>query len=439
MEIITIDNKKYSLADDIIKNTPIWCKGIRNGRELIKRKNIDEKHFIYARLVDDEWVSNEGKSVKFDKVLVRNIYLNKVEKYTSEINNNGNIADENGVEKAPEIILLDDEEKFSDNEGNVLEIETRGERECDKIFFKVKDVSDGFEIRQLHKTLIDAQSQYKIGHDYKYFICINGDSNTKKSSKKIITIKELFLTYEGILRVLFVSRSGNTKRFVDWATKKLFTLQMGTLTQKTNLVSDLLGVNATSVKDVFCRNAKTLPCVYFFTLGHVKDLRKSMNISDDYEDDDIVGMYGFTKDLTRRTTEHIKSYSKIKGCELKLKWYSYIDPQYMSSAESDVRTCMNALDSHLEYKKEKELVVLSKEYMKIVNTQYENISSKYMGHISELITQLKEQDAKHQIELANKDKIILEEQHKNELQKEKYENALLKKELEIMKLTHKKK
>jgi hypothetical protein len=62
-----------------------------------------------------------------------------------------------------------------------------------------------------------------------------------------------------------------------------------------------------------------------------------------------------------------------------------------------------------------------------------------MGHISELITQLKEQDAKHQIELANKDKIILEEQHKNELQKEKYENALLKKELEIMKLTHKKK
>ena len=35
--------------------------------------------------------------------------------------------------------LTGNEEKFKDNDGNVIEIETRGEREHDKIYFKVKN------------------------------------------------------------------------------------------------------------------------------------------------------------------------------------------------------------------------------------------------------------------------------------------------------------
>ena len=38
---------------------------------------------------------------------------------------------------------LDDEEKFHDNEGRVVEIETRGEREHDKVYFLAKDVATG--------------------------------------------------------------------------------------------------------------------------------------------------------------------------------------------------------------------------------------------------------------------------------------------------------
>ncbi len=43
-----INNKYYTLADDIIANAPIFCKSIRNGRELIKKKNIIYPNFIYA-------------------------------------------------------------------------------------------------------------------------------------------------------------------------------------------------------------------------------------------------------------------------------------------------------------------------------------------------------------------------------------------------------
>lgn len=436
MNAITINNKKYFLADDIISATPIWCKGVRNGRELIKKKSIISPNFIYARWTDDGWIESDGRSVKYDKVLIKNIFLKKVEEYINEINNE-NVCDDNGIEKAPEIIDLEDEEKFIDTDGWIIDIETRGTREHDKIFFKVKDIAYGFSISNLHQSLIDSRNGYEINNDYKYFLCNVEVSNMKKTSKNKV-IKELFITYEGLIRVLYVSRSGNTKQFTSWATQKLFTLHLGTEKQKRKLVADVLGVDAQVVKDVFNKDARSLPCVYFFTLGCVKDLRKSMKISLDYNDDDVISIYGFTKDLSRRTKEHVAFCSKIKGVNLKLKLFSYVDPQYMSSAEKDIRLCMNTIDCHLEYKTEKEMVVVTKENMKFIKNHYESISAKYMGHISDMVSQLKEQESKYQMEMIIKDKMIAEEKHKNELMKEKYEHELLKKEMEIMKLKYNK-
>ena len=80
---------------------------------------------------------------------IRNICLNKIENYVKEINNKDGIIDDKNVEKAPPIIVLNDSEKFCDDCGNIVEIETRGIREHDKIYFKVKDVSEQFEIKNL--------------------------------------------------------------------------------------------------------------------------------------------------------------------------------------------------------------------------------------------------------------------------------------------------
>jgi hypothetical protein len=141
-------------------------------------------------------------------------------------------------------------------------------------------------------------------------------NSSNQTSKKVIVTKELFLTYEGILRVLFVSRNNKTRQFIKWITEILFTIQMGSYEQKNTLVSNILGCPAKVVKEIFNTDANTLPCVYLFTLGYVKDLRQSLNIDNSFNDESIVAKYGFTKDLSRRTGEHIKSFSKIENVDL---------------------------------------------------------------------------------------------------------------------------
>jgi hypothetical protein len=124
MSAIIINNKKYTLVDDVIKNAPIYCKGVRSSRDFIKRKLIESKYYIFARCIDNVWTINDGKSPKYDRVLIRNVCLLKLDAYVKEINNENVICD--GVEKAPDIVDLENEEKFTDENGEVLEIETRG-------------------------------------------------------------------------------------------------------------------------------------------------------------------------------------------------------------------------------------------------------------------------------------------------------------------------
>jgi hypothetical protein len=426
--MISINKKNYILADEIISKCPLWCKGVRNGREFIKKKIIDEKYYEYARITDGLWIISDGKSVKYDKVIVRKLYLDKCDSYVNEINGE-NVKDEKGIEKAPNIIHLDDKEKFTDNDGNMLEIETRGTRLCNNIFFKVKDVGKGFGINRIYESLTNNNTSYTIKEDYIYFMCEKPNSIDKYTNK---VKKELFLTYEGILRVLFISRSGKTNGFIKWATEKLFVLQMGTITQKEKLVSNVLGVSANVIKEVFKTSSTTIPCVYLFTLNTVKYLRDSMNLDKKYTDDMIVCKYGFTSDLPRRTCEHIKTYGLIKGTELKLKYHSYVDPMYVSNAETDIRDFFESLEIGLEFSNYNELVIIKQSLLKSVERQYKQISNAYAGHIKDMIKEV--EDMKNQLELKdekNKNIVLLKDNEINMLQKN---NELLNRDLEIEKL-----
>jgi hypothetical protein len=257
-----------------------------------------------------------------------------------------------------------------------------------------------------------------IDIDYKYFTV-----EKIRSPEKKITKKELFLTYSGLLRVLFVSRSGTAHKFINWATKSLFTLQFGTHDQKTELVADAMGVDAKLVKQVFNKSCTTTPGIYMFTLGTVKDLRKSMKIGKEYKDDAIVAKYGMTVDLPRRTGEHIKTYNKIKNVDLKLKYHSYIDPQYISSAECDLKNFFDALSLDFSFEKYDELIIIPKKHDKLVKKQYEHLSKSYMGNIADLVNKLKDKD--HELLLAkNNDNLSIKE----------YENKLLKKDNELLQM-----
>ena len=102
----------------------------------------------------------------------------------------------------------------------------------------------------------------------------------------------MYLTYNGILRVLFASLSDKVDNFVRWVTKTLFTAQLGTFEAKQELSSKLLGVHALTIKEVFNTSSTNVSCVYLFTIGTVKDLKGSMSIDKKYKDDMVICKYG---------------------------------------------------------------------------------------------------------------------------------------------------
>ena len=600
MTTIKIEDKKYISGDYVLENTPIYSKGARGPRDLIKKKVIDKSKYIFARNISDKWIVNDGKSVKFDKVFFDKAFIKTI----PELNNSTTITDEKGIEKAPNIIYLSDEQKFKDHDGNIIEIETRGECHVDRIYFRIKDVAKEFGMENLQDNIIKEHTSYTKDINYKYFNC-----ERKKSNTKTVIKKELFVTFEGLMRILFNARDtrtkennivNNIKKYINynWLCNKqlkclyrpdmytiinnnilmieidenqhnnydskleieriqkiykeldkknmtiirinpdiyidsennkhesivnninefnirmniiiniikqnIETKQNGLTTiylfynkykltenidtnkynfiyninknydrlrkiilklthtnfiyynknnqQKNKIAADILGVSPLDVEEVFNADTNTLPCVYLMTLNTVKNLRQSMNIDTKYNDDSIVCKYGFTKDLSRRTGEHIDTFKKIENTELKLKYYAYMDPQFMSKGESDIRLFMNALNINFNYGTMEELVIIPKELMSLVHKQYEMISKNYMGHISELITKIKELEDKYEKQLLNHKYEIQQSKYemqqithtntllenKLEMQREKYEHEMLKKEVEIMKMQMKK-
>jgi len=436
MEQIKINKRSYYLSDKIINEAPVFAKGIRSGRDLIKKKNIDDKQYLYARLVDNKWIQCDGKSIKFDKVFIKKSYVESIEELTKELNDELDNVD--GIEKAPDVIELKDNEKFQDSNGNKLEIETRGTRDANGIYFKVKDVANGFEMKHLHDVITKEKNNYEINKHYKYFNCLVSSRDRRQTNKKNIAQSKLFLTYKGMLRVLFVSKSGCADKFIDWATQILFTHQLGTPEQKTKLASDLMGISFDTVKQVLNKSPSKLSCVYLLILGTAKDLRKSMNIDAKYPDDYIICKYGLSKDFLRRLNEHDLTYGKIKDCDIRLKQYSYVDPEHLQDAENSIKEFIKEGNYQFEYENNKELFIVSNHELKLVIGQYKIIASEFKGNCSELITLRQIEDEKYKSEIAllkeQHEKQILIKDHTIESLKDKHEIALLKQEMEIMKL-----
>jgi hypothetical protein len=275
----------------------------------------------------------------------------------------------------------------------------------------------GFNIDNLNRHILDKKSNFTRDEHYKIFNCNK------------IQSKELFLTFKGLIRVLLSSHSHNVQPFIKWATEKIFTLQFGTFEQKEELVGSILGVNVKAIKEVFNANRNTLPCIYLFTLNTVKELREIMNIDNKFPDDAVVAQFGFTNDLSIKIGEDITKYGNIPNVNLKLKHYCYIDPQYMSDAETDIKEFMDTLKINFNYENYNGLVIIPEELLKIIDKQYNLIGKNYMGHISELVTKIKELEKENDNQLLN---------HRLEIQTINHENEklLLNHQIEILKINN---
>ena len=413
MTVIIINKDEYISSDVLFEKAPVYCKLSRSGRDLIRKKKITD--YIFAKLVNNKWCVSDGKSYKCDKIFIKKSFYDTI----PEVKQDKVIVDENNIQLAPDIIYLDDSEKFKDENGVCVEIETRGARKADEIYFKVKDVSIGFKLERLEEIISNKQKHgYSENIHYKYFNCKKPIRDVNNKNKNIIK-KELYLTYEGILRVLFASHSPNVKPFIKWATETLFIVQMGKPEQKQTLSASLLGLNTQTIKDVFNSGSNKTPTVYLFNIGSANQLLKT-NI---YKDDDILCKYGCTDDISRRTSEHERNFKKQYNVDITLLLYSIIDPQYIFDAETNIRQYFKS--NKISSDDKSELIVINNKNITQIKQHYKMIQNSYIGRYEEInnkIIQLEKYilELKHQLELKDKDlelkqKDILLANQKNEL------------------------
>ena len=409
------------------KDVSLNCKNVENVRNIEKELHDTFKQFNIS-----------GELFQKDKLHIYNDYLNNnIVEYLDrnfkedydELNEDDeteSIHDENEIiEQAPRIIHLNNNEKFRDTDGNIVEIETRGSKTYDNIYFKVTDVSKGFNMENLRNSIQKKDRGYVRNNDYKTFL-IRGDivpsTDTNKNNKP-----SLYLTYSGLLRVLFVSRNKNVERFQEWAMKTLFTIQMGKEEEKVKLGTSILNIPEKTYKAVFSKHADKLPCIYLINLGKVGELRNTFDIDNTFPDDSGVYKYGFTHDLGERLGTHESNYGKLENVKIVLTTFHGIDPIYTCKAEGDIREECNAYEIKLKTEGHNELIVLNKKQLEHVKKNYGRIGRDYAGYTAELQdqisklkdeikelnhetnrlkTQIEADERYHKLELQYKDSII---------------------------------
>ena len=199
---------------------------------------------------------------------------------------------------------------------------------------------------------------------------------------------------------------------------------MGDQDEKEELASKLLNIPTESLKQVLSKSARSVPCLYQFSLGVAKDLRKSMKLPEEIPDNYMIIKYGFTDDLERRTKEHEKKYGNIKGVKFDLMLFSYIDPKYLSQAETDMRNYFETNEKKIKFQNFKELIAINPKNKAQIKKQFDLISKCYAGCVTDLIVKI--DGLNHKIQLN-------EEKHKRELEHEKHQVELAKHQVEIVK------
>lgn len=302
MQTITFNDKKYYLADDVYKAEPARFPNCsKTVRNIIATKGLIDEQYVYLKQSSKGEFSLSNSAYPRAKLYLIDSWVHKNLTQFKKVKNEEDIKIENM--KLPPLLELSDEEKFKDGKGNILEIEIRGERHHEKCYFKVKDIAEAFDIPSLSTTLLHKDKGYEREKDYVIFMKLSKEQVTT-SKKSEGNQKSLFLTYIGLIRLLFVSRSKNAEHFQKWAIEKLFVVQMGTKEQKKSLADKLMGVSTKDVKEVLNVSVSPIASVYLCTLGRVEGLRKTLDIPDNFGNNWIVAKYGKTDDLKRRIGEH---------------------------------------------------------------------------------------------------------------------------------------
>jgi hypothetical protein len=274
------DERYFYNADDVKSFSKMYFFGVLTGtvRKIIAKKNIPDSEYLYALQSKDGslWKKQDAskKLSNQSKLLISKDWLNadmirhslppieapEILSLSTEKNTTIYVTGRKATEQlstmcvpAPDIFHLDDTEKFRDYQGNVIDIETRGEKTRLGIYFSTTDITNKFYMPDLINKIRKENSGYEVNRHYKEFVVIaknplkiidhfnednaieNSDNNTVESSAVMVkkanclfdhngednaiefphnnTVESLVATPENPLRVFEGSNDNNVIEF----------------------------------------------------------------------------------------------------------------------------------------------------------------------------------------------------------------------------------
>jgi hypothetical protein len=241
MNIININSINYYKALELKKYDPAYFVGCAQTiRKIIKRKSIPDEDYIYGNISKKNgWTVVVDKSNPNTKavLLLREEWVVNNIPYMME---DEELAQDNyDYPPAPEELILNDNEKFRDNEGRTIEIETIGIRTPKGVYFKASDVSKEFNMPNLSITVLNKDN----GYDTCIFI-------KQINIENITTLcKILYITYRGMLRILYSNNIKQADEFVEWSSNIVFTQPLQYEITKLNRMDQLI-----KSKDIIINN-----------------------------------------------------------------------------------------------------------------------------------------------------------------------------------------
>ena len=298
-----------------------------------------------------------------------------------------------------------------------MEIDVRGTRSESEILFRAKDISKYLGMDRLIETLNDERCGYERDTHwvklFKYSDVIISSSRTRNTrdldedsprtssrthdtcdleeSEKTLIWKRTYLTLNGLLKVIFSSKSANENviQLRNWVIHLVFTHQFGSPEQR-----DTLSIELTDYK----KNLNDIPGLYCIKIGKVKELRESMDISTKLYppkefDTACVYKFGRAEDIMSRYAQHSSRTKYGKYGKITLDWFVTIPKSFLPKAENDLAKHFKSSGLMFEYndgsKDHTELIIAKTgDERKQLKDKYKELVGNFPSNINELSKQL---------------------------------------------------
>ena len=296
-------------AKDLKEKFPVFYHGCAdNTKSVAKKRSIPADVILYAIKTSTGWNSSTP-DIRRSSLLLDKIWVDEnMPKFLEE-----GITTPSGKTylPAPDVLELSDDEKLRDDEGNIYEIEVRGKRHVDTCYFRASDIERILKMVSISSTIQKGTTDreyinFEEGKHYKTFMA-NSCASEKMYS---YSCPILFLTYKGLVQLLFTRRHPIAKIFRQWATNVLFTAHFNLLKP-----FDVMKHDNKTIYNYWKEILLTPSVVYLFKLGKVKDLRSSLKIDLEHRYSDDLWVVKFEA----IGKVHAGCFATMKISEVKLK------------------------------------------------------------------------------------------------------------------------